>query len=463
MVEKPNISYVLSKLEKALKKLEPCWNVLKKKSSYNGAIRKAYIQAISKNGVLLPDPLFTISNNNTDPQKYRHDNMYLNDDKKKKFLCFVNVLYEKSEMNQFVFRQTFECYVKDILKRGFVDYENSINRDFKEYVQELFEKVISEIRNYEFCIIVQGIELKEVEETLFDSVKLFRYTENKIKIDLIESEKNFLEKFNNKICLSCNTFGERKHAESIAVKKFKAVIDYLRFLLCIYIEKELWRNAIKIDFEEKLLDKSSVRFCIDLDNKKISSQWTHAEAFQPFIINKCRCDDNENPILKKIQKILLNGKENSEWENLIATAIYWCSEAQNEYSLDVAFFKFWTAIETVIPSSRGDKVTEKVLNGATILYIYGGAADIKWNDFDEKEIKDNFSEKRKKLNVLYDKRSNIVHNGNSSPLKKDDLGELCHFASTIILNSIIWTNKGYKNNQQIKRELDHLSQNLKTN
>jgi hypothetical protein len=447
MVEKPNISYVLSKLKKELKKLEPCWNVLKKKSSYNGAIGKAYIQAISNSGIL-PVPLFTISNNNTDPQKYRHDDMYLNDDKKNKFLCFVNVLYEKSEMSQFVSTQTFESYVKNILKQGFVDCKNNIRRDFREYIQELFEKVISEIRNYEFCIIVQGIELKEVDEIFFDSVKLFKYTEHQMKFDLIEQEENFLGKFRNKICLSCTILGERKNAEHIAMRKFRSGIDYLRFLLCNHIKKEqLWRNAIKIDFEEKLLDKSSVRFCVDLDNKKIISQWNHAEAFQPFIINRAIFDYNQNPILKKIQKILLDKKENTEWENLIATAIYWCSEAQNEYNIDVAFFKFWTAIETLIPSSRGDKVTENVLNGATILYFYG---TVKHDEI-------NFKAEKRKLQTLYDKRSCIVHNGSTSDIQSSDLAQISNYAVDTVINAIFWSYKGYKKKKQVRESFETLS------
>jgi hypothetical protein len=58
---------------------------------------------------------------------------------------------------------------------------------------------------------------------------------------------------------------------------------------------------------------------------------------------------------------IINGNQNNrtKLEGCILSAIYWAGEAQNEYDWDIAFLKFWTALEVyflIIRTNQLDKL-----------------------------------------------------------------------------------------------------------
>ena len=449
MIEKPTIESIRDELGRQKRTLEQIWSGLINVKNY------VLPESLEDLELLGGWPTFTLSNKDftsveiTSKPFFKKD-LYLKKDKKLQlFRQYTDVLYKLHSLNRFV---SYNCIYQNVvteIKCVFVKrYENEFF-SFDESLDGILKTILSQVKYYEFYNMVQGIELIDIKCIPFGDVELFKYQDNNdFTFEIVEDEKKFLNDFKNKICMRCKILGEHRYARESAMKKFNATLNCVRYIICLYAGDFLYKNQIKVNFPEKSLDKVGVSFCADLDDKSLIYTRNMPDAFENFKLSKQIYDESKKwCLLSDVQRIMICEEEKSEWENLIADAIYWCGEAQNEYNLDVAFFKFWTAIETLIPSSRGDKVTEKVLNGATILYFYG---ILNHDNIDYKAEKKN-------LKFLYDKRSNIVHNGLNFAIKPTDLTEICKYVVAIIINAIFWSYKGYNTKKQVRNCFENLS------
>lgn len=150
---------------------------------------------------------------------------------------------------------------------------------------------------------------------------------------------------------------------------------------------------------------------------------------------------------------IFHSSERTEVEGCIVTAIYWAGEAQNEFDWDVAFLKYWTALECIF-SYKKDEVTKSLAKGVSRI---NALWDYKFIQISE------IHEVSKKVERLYEVRSSIIHRGLTRTVNELQLVEICKYTSWTILNLLGLHSRGCTTLEQIDRDTTSLYNNLNWN
>ncbi|MHC5719056.1 MAG: hypothetical protein ACYTX0_45065, partial [Nostoc sp.] len=145
-------------------------------------------------------------------------------------------------------------------------------------------------------------------------------------------------------------------------------------------------------------------------------------------------------------KTFFNNEKISQLEGCIITAIYWTGEAQNEFDRDIAFLKYWTALEVIFSNNKED-ITHALCKGISITLAISN-----YHFIEVCEILNIY----KRISKLYDRRSKIIHTGLRETINKLELSEICRYTSYVILSLFDFRNQGYTELREIGREIERL-------
>jgi len=121
------------------------------------------------------------------------------------------------------------------------------------------------------------------------------------------------------------------------------------------------------------------------------------------------------------------------------------AKAQNEFDYDVAFLKYWTALEAV--TFKPTDISEALSTNVATLLAFGGYDFIKIEDIEDT---------KRLLKKLYDKRSDVVHEGMREKVSPLDLSDICKYSTWIVLSLLNLRRLNYENLEDIKKETDRL-------
>jgi hypothetical protein len=183
------------------------------------------------------------------------------------------------------------------------------------------------------------------------------------------------------------------------------------------------------------------------NNTTASIRGRGRRSLQKFIINENLLNDLEEKAFLNEYKTVLNTELISELEGSIITAIYWTGEAQNEFDLDIAFLKYWTALEAIFSYEEGD-TTRTLCKGISITLAF-------FSSYNFIEVSETLTI-YEKIYYLYDKRSTIIHTGLRKSITAQELSEICKYTSYVILSLFDFRNQGYTELKQIGREIERL-------
>lgn len=372
---------------------------------------------------------------------------------------FANALYSIDEIKALVSYNCVYQNSKAIVQEAVEESLNEITKPFHEKLEQAINAIFKEVQTYQFYWPIVGLELKDIKELDFGEVKIFKF-----ESDLVpafqgsiseqsdnffkEATKQFLEKnFIDKLVVKCSVLGEADLAEQVARQKAIMVFNYIRFMISYAIPEHVFNNSLKIDFEESTPANSGSNIRVNTDDNKVTlGHSSYHRAYQKFPITQQTVDTWKECYFFDMIKALLSSSNNCELAQAILTAIFWAGEAQEDWVHDFAYMKFWTAIETLIPSSK-TSVTQDVINGTTVLIAYSGYRFANAKDF---------WDIRKGVSKLYEKRSQIVHAGLSHSVTPDEIKTICRYATWIVLSAIGLYSQGYRNFKQLKNEIDRL-------
>jgi hypothetical protein len=206
-------------------------------------------------------------------------------------------------------------------------------------------------------------------------------------------------------------------------------------------------NMIKINIAAEAYTQTEYVLRREVANNTTASiRGRGRRSLYKFIINENLLNDLEEKAFLNEYKTVLNTKLISELEGSIITAIYWTGEAQNEFDLDIAFLKYWTALETIF-SNEKEKITHALCKGISITLAFSSYHFI--------EVGETLTI-YKRISYLYDKRSKIIHTGFRQSITAQELSEICRYTSYVILSLFDFRNQGYTELKQIGREIERL-------
>lgn len=382
---------------------------------------------------------------------------YFNQKSKAKLNDFVSTLFNIKEIGNTV---SFDFAYKTTL----ASIEASINDQLKHAKKPAYEKEIKKIlktlileqKIHQFYRAIDGIELKEMDSIILGDVELFNFSKKNIleikKFRQYNNLNGFYDKsveplikklFLNRTCIRTIGKGDEAKANETAIKKIKEVISILRFIVCIMAHEIIYQNTIKITLLTESNKTVESTFRIDLDSKEISLNYRASK--KP--LQKLLLDSEMMASLKECYFFddwisILSKQAKTELEEAILTAIYWIGEAQNDFNYEIAFIKYWTALETLFTIKK-EGITESLGTGVATMLALGGFRFIETTD-----VKKIF----KAVTKLYEKRSEIIHRGSYGKVTPIELSDICKYATWCVLTCFGLRTQGYESLQQIKEE-----------
>ncbi|WP_425059099.1 hypothetical protein SCACP_37630 [Sporomusa carbonis] len=241
--------------------------------------------------------------------------------------------------------------------------------------------------------------------------------------------------------------GEKDHAELLAREKVEEALNFIRFMFCYVNPKYVFSNQWKIYYDISTIQESGCFLQRNVESNSTSLAYSSSKKARGiFPITKENVDIWKECYFLDSLSAIMRCSSRTEWEDAILTSIHWIGEAQYEWGTDVAFWKYWTAIESLIPPNK-EKVTESVLKGTSVLIVYTGYRFVSITEF---------WSIYKRIEDLYDKRSRITHSGLSRQVMPDELRDVCQYASWMILAAIGLYSQGYRKFEQVQEQIDRL-------
>lgn len=358
-----------------------------------------------------------------------------NDNAKEAMRNLIEVIYDIPDIKNSC---TFETVCKIVKHELGIELSRVIEsnplRNFDAVLESLFSNIQSSIKTYDFYFALRGIELVNILKIDIDSVQVLKFD-----IELIEefiskdedtqeiNRKIIEEGFVDKVCIKVCCSGDLSFAREKAEFKVEAVLNYFRFVMCWFFLERMYQNFLKIGIlSETYSDKNQILVKEVNSSKPIHQLDLGRTSLQDFpITEEIVAELKENLYFDTVIPRLLNSEEKTELEGTLLTALHWCGEAQNEFDPDVAFFKYWTALECIFSYRKDDnKTTYYLRRGISRLAAY---SDYEFITLDEIE------QVSSSVNKLYDKRSDIIHQGQRNNVTSVELTKVCKYASWMIL------------------------------
>jgi hypothetical protein len=381
---------------------------------------------------------------------------YFNEKNQLNLREFVNLLYRIPEINRMVsyncIWQTVKSEIEEVIN---CDVVNKIS--FQKRLELIIDKIFSEVQSYEFYWVVDGLNLIDTDEFVVGDTTFFQFQEKHYSDFKSNSDEKgfyfsaivpFIDKnFVNKVVVKCQVCGEKDHATVMARERIEEALNFIRFMFCYTHAEYISYNKWKIYYDVMTTQESGCFIGRNIkDNNATLAYSSTRKTSENFAISskniaiwkKCYFLDSLNAMMRKNNR--------TEWEEAILTAIHWIGEAQHEWILDVAFWKYWTAIESLIPPNK-EKVTESVLKGTSILIVYSGYRFVNITEF---------WKIYKRIEELYDKRSRITHSGLTRQVMPDELNDICQYASWMVLAAVGMYSKGYSVFNQVEEQINRL-------
>jgi len=326
--------------------------------------------------------------------------------------------------------------------------------DFDFFVSSWIEKINSKLHKYSFYFPVEGLMLKDISQeafgdvsiVLFDKILADRFfddnkSDNHQWTEHLHSTLNKI--FVGKTVLVVSIFGCRYLSELVAREKANAVISYFRFIFCVFHHDRVQEGLVKISIENEWPKKNSDFFYVESNSISLPNHRGAAPLLPFDIYSKNLSDLKKNGYLNELSGFIFYPSNN--YEKAVKSAIYWIGEAQNDFKTDSAFVKYWISIESLLTtgfySQQG--ITKNLIDGVSILIWYCG------HEFSDRP---NIRCLSKRINVLYDLRSKIVHEGDGVKINHGDLSDICKYSSWLII-CFLWlrSNFNYTECEQVRK------------
>ena len=292
---------------------------------------------------------------------------FFNNKSQLKLRHFVDLLYSIPEICCFV---SYNCVWKNV-KEGIKDTITSNEEkqiSFQQRLELIINKIFSEVQSYEFYWVVEGINLMDISEFTIGDSTFFLFKDEHYNSFKNEPDVNnfyckavvpFLDKnFANKVVVRCRALGEKDHAEVLAREKVEESINFIRFMFCYINAKNIFNSKWRVYYDVMKIQESGcfINRKIDDNNTTLAYSSTRSSHYN-FPISKETVSIWETCYFLDDLSAIMQANNRTEYEDAILTAIHWIGEAQHEWVADVAFWKYWTAIESLIPPNK-NKVTE---------------------------------------------------------------------------------------------------------
>jgi hypothetical protein len=347
---------------------------------------------------------------------------------------------------------------RDISAHMLRGYESWLKRNVQPtgqgFTEDIVNSLLGIVKDYEFLIQVEGVDLKDQNVLNLGSVRIQRsdYSllenikfEGHLKLDSI------YEQFKDSLWL----IGQSKGSPDIASERFefRAVLTTGILAVCgaILYKGAIWRSRVRAVTSPLENRKAvvSLRWEAGGDNPSYSRSWG-AEQDLPlgsesvsYLTEVC--------FLRQLAS-LPDRTNRNELQDAIVRSLYWFAEAYRDRNPLMQFIKLWSSAECFFSieiqgATECKKVTELNARGIASVLVFAGYQIVSPQEYPSF---------KRRVKHLYDLRSKAVHRAKFGHIETADLDDLSHWIAWVIISMIALSERGYETLGQIYEQTSRL-------
>ncbi len=373
----------------------------------------------------------------------------------------VDEIYKIDTLKTHVTYNTVYTKVKDQIQETLLSNLEGVSKSFNDIFPVLLTQIANECKNYDFFWQVKGISISDKFQIDFGGACLFVFDKNDmVYVENLEKDVSFRqsvkstieESLLNKTCIKCNCYGDIGFAETLGLNKAQMVLNIFRFMFCYLYPEYVYQNVIKINLVTNMMVGKDNFISINHDDKSVTLHWDSSKsARQDYPVNQELINAFKVNCFWDDLVLILTKDQKNDLEKALSNAIYWIGEAQNEWTPQIAFIKFWTAIEALTYNLPNNKdVTNAIITNVSTLLIYGG-----YHYFHV----DEYWKLRELVSKLYGKRSRIIHDGVLETVDHNELSKVCKYSTQMVSEFLFLCSLGYSKFEQVREQAERLHEN----
>ena len=347
---------------------------------------------------------------------------------------------------------------RDINAQTFRSYKSWIKRNLQPTGQELMEDIVNSllgiVKDYEFLIQIEGIDLKGQNILNLGSVRIQRSDRALLENVKFEGQLE-LDTIYEQIKDSFWLIGQSKGSPDIASERFEfraaLTIGILAVCGAVLFKGAIWRSRVRAVTSplENRQAVVSLRWEVGGDNPSYSRSWG-AEQDLPlgpesisYLTEVCFLD----------QLASLPDRENrNELQDAIVRALYWFAEAYRDRNPTMQFIKLWSCAECFFSveekgTTECQKLTELNARGIASVLAFAGYQIVSPQEYPAF---------KRRVKHLYGLRSKAVHRAKFGHVEIADLDDLSHWVAWVIISMVALSERGYEKLGQVYEQTSRL-------
>lgn len=312
----------------------------------------------------------------------------------------------------------------------------------REFVEEVMQSLIQKIKQYEFLVPVEGLDLKDQDILYLGSMRIQRsdraLLENVDFKGFLDTEKLYSE-FKETHWL----IGSAKGSVDVASEQFENRAVLTVGILAVY-GAVLYKTAIRSTRVRALTSPlehrkavSSLRWETGGKNPSLSRAWGSEQdlPLNPdsvlYLTSEC--------FLEQLSA-LPDKRNRSELEDAIVRAVYWFAEAYKDRNFTMQFVKLWSCAECFFSIDK-NCITEMNAKGIAAVLTFAGFSLIKPEDYPEF---------KRRIKKLYELRSKAIHRAEFGHIEAEVIDDLSHWVAWVIISMVALAERGYKTLREVE-------------
>lgn len=334
--------------------------------------------------------------------------------------------------------------------------EKNIQPTGEEFIDEVVNSLLGQVKHYEFLVQIEGIDLKDMNILSLGSFRIQRSDPSifeNVRFGGNLDREAIYSQFKDSLWL----IGSAKGSSDVASEQFdyRAVLTVGILGICgaVLYNGAIWRSRVRAVTSplEHRKAVSSLRWEAGGENPSLSWKWgaeqdlaLNAESVA-YLTEVCFLEQLSN---------LPDRQSKSELEDAIIRSIYWFAEAYRDRNPIMQFVKLWTCAECFFAIDR-EQITELNAKGIATILAFAGFKIVETEDY---------TEFKRRVKLLYGLRSKAIHRAEFGHVEKTDLDELSHWVAWVVISMIALAERGYQTLRQVHEQtqrLDRLSSGRK--
>ncbi|SRR5229473_1747114 len=327
----------------------------------------------------------------------------------------------------------------------------------QEFVDGVANALLAAVKDYEFLIKIEGLDLQDQDLIEFGSVRIQRSSRTlleNVKFEGALTIDSIYDEFKDSLWLVGRVRGSGDVASEQSEYRATLTVGILAVCGALLYKGAVWRSRVRavISPLEHRSATSSLRWEVGGDNPSYSRKWGGEQDLP--LSSESVAHLTQVCFLKQLAS-LPDRQDRSELQNAIIRSIYWFADAYRDRNPTMQFVKLWSCAECFFAIEK---------EGVTDLNAKGFAAILTFAGFRIIDVKD-YPDFKRRIKTLYGLRSEAIHRASFGHIETSDLDDLSHWIAWIIISMISLSDRGYRTLRQVQEQtsrLDRLSDTTDT-